>query len=120
MFRELYLSLKVTASFDRTESYVRVIDGQVRCITPDFKNQDLHVAWNVQYVVIFVPAWDSPYIPQLTPRKRQKHGLRKLDRGQICSSHLVPRHNSHQGAFFSSGMADHALRLGPYMRRSCK
>ena len=21
--------------------------------------------------------------------------------------------------FFSSGMADHALRLGPYMRRSC-
>ena len=59
-FRELYLSLKVTASFDRTESYVRVIDGQVRCITPDFKNQDLHVAWNVQYVVIFVPAWMIP------------------------------------------------------------
>ena len=23
-------------------------------------------------------------------------------------------------AFFSSGLADHALRLGPYMRRSCK
>ena len=85
-FRELYLSLKVTASFDRTESYVRVIDGQVRCITPDFKNQDLHVAMS-----------DSPYVPQLTPGKRQKHGLRKLDRGQICSSHLVPRHNSHQG-----------------------
>ena len=59
-FRELYLSLKVTASFDRTESYVRVIDGQVRCITPDFKNQDLHVAWNVQYVVMFVPAWMIP------------------------------------------------------------
>ena len=59
-FRELYLGFKVTASFDRTESYVRVIDGQVRCITPDFKNQDLHVAWNVQYVVIFVPAWMIP------------------------------------------------------------
>ena len=59
-FRELYLGLKVTASFDRTESYVRVIDGQVRCITPDFKNQDLHVAWNVQYVVVFVPAWMIP------------------------------------------------------------
>ena len=27
-FRELYLSLKVTASFDRTESYVRVIDEE--------------------------------------------------------------------------------------------
>ena len=32
-FRELYLGLKVTASFDRSESYTRVIDGQVRCIT---------------------------------------------------------------------------------------
>ena len=59
-FRELYLGLKVTASFDRTESYVRVIDGQVRCITPDFKPKDLHVAWNVQYVVVFVPAWMVP------------------------------------------------------------
>ena len=83
-FRELYLSLKVTASFDRTESYVRVIDGQVRCITPDFKNQDLHVAWNVQYVVIFVPAWmNSPYVPQPTPGKHQKHGLKERNRGQI-------------------------------------
>ena len=35
-FRELYLGLKVTASFDRSESYTRIIDGQVRCITPDF------------------------------------------------------------------------------------
>ena len=32
-FRKLYLGLKVTASFDRSESYTRVIDGQVRCIT---------------------------------------------------------------------------------------
>ena len=32
-FKELYLGLKVTSSFDRTESYVRVIDGQVRWVT---------------------------------------------------------------------------------------
>ena len=36
-FRELYLGLKVTASFDRSESYTRVIDGQVRCITPEIR-----------------------------------------------------------------------------------
>ena len=42
-FRELYLGLKVTASFDRSESYTRIIDGQVRCITPDFKPKDLQV-----------------------------------------------------------------------------
>ena len=59
-FKELYLGLKVTASFDRTESYVRVIDGQVRCITPDFKPKDLHVAWNVQCITVFVPAWMVP------------------------------------------------------------
>ena len=40
-FRELYLGLKVTASFDRSESYTRVIDGQVRCITPEVKPQNL-------------------------------------------------------------------------------
>ena len=38
-FRELYLGLKVTASFDRSESYTRVIDGQVRYITPEVKPQ---------------------------------------------------------------------------------
>ena len=58
---------------------------------------------------------DSPYVPQLTPGKRQKRGLRKLDRGQICSSHLVPRHNSYKGPPPSSGQGTpepmHGLRL---------
>ena len=61
-FRELYLGLKVTASFDRSESYTRIIDGQVRCITPDFKPKDLQVAWNVQFITVFVPAWMIPPI----------------------------------------------------------
>jgi len=34
------LGLKVTASFDRSESYTRVIDGQARCITPEVKPQN--------------------------------------------------------------------------------
>ena len=54
------LALKVTASFDRTESYIPVVDGQVGCITPDFKPKDLHVAWNVAYITVFVPAWMAP------------------------------------------------------------
>ena len=93
-FRELYLGLKVTASFDRTESYVRVIDRQVRCITPDFKHKDLHVAWNVQYAVVFVPAW---MIPPITAYAVKVSKARTPDRGQIYSSHLVPRHNRYQG-----------------------
>ena len=48
----------MTASIDRSESYVRVTDGQVRCITPDFKPKDLPVAWNN----VFVPAWMVPPI----------------------------------------------------------
>ena len=52
--------LKVTASFDRSESYTRVIDGQVRCITPEVKPQNLQVIWNVQFITVFVPAWMIP------------------------------------------------------------
>ena len=61
-FRELYLGLKVTASFDRSQSYTRIIDGQVRCITPDFKPKDLQKAWNVQFITVFAPAWMIPSI----------------------------------------------------------
>ena len=60
LLRELYLGLKVTASFDRSESYTRVIDGQVRCITPEVKPQNLQVIWNVQFITVFVPAWMIP------------------------------------------------------------
>ena len=56
----MYLGLKVTASFERSESYTRIIDGQVRCITPDFKPKDLQVAWNVQFITVFVPSWMVP------------------------------------------------------------
>ena len=59
-FRKLYLGLKVTASFGRSESYTRVVDGQVRCITPDTTSQTLQVSWNVQFITAFVPAWMVP------------------------------------------------------------
>ena len=55
-FRELYLGLKVTASFDRSESYTRVIDGQVRCITPEIKPEP---AGHLECTV-YVPAWMVP------------------------------------------------------------
>ena len=66
-FRELYLGLQVTASFDRTESYVRVIDEQVRCITPDFKPKTsmLH---ECPICCRIRPCMDDPpYVPQPTP-----------------------------------------------------
>ena len=61
---DLYLGLKVTASFDRSESYTRVIDGQVRCITPEIKLQNLQVIWNVQFITVFVPTWMIPPVYQ--------------------------------------------------------
>ena len=54
------LGLKVTASFDRSESHTRVIDGQVRCITSEVKPQKLQVIWNVEFITVFVPAWMIP------------------------------------------------------------
>ena len=59
-FRELYLGLKVAASFDRNESYIKTIDGQIRCITAEFKPKGANVAWNVNYINVFIPAWMVP------------------------------------------------------------
>ena len=47
-------------------------------------------------VVIFVPGW-FPLCTTAYAGKASKARTQELDRGQICSSHLVPRHNSHQG-----------------------
>ena len=59
-FKELYLGLKVAASLDRTESFIKTIEGQVRCITAEFKQTGVNVAWNVSYINVFIPAWMVP------------------------------------------------------------
>ena len=59
-FRELYLGLKVAASFDRNESYIKTIDGQIRCITAEFKPKGANIAWNVNYINVCIPAWMVP------------------------------------------------------------
>ena len=61
-FREFYLGLKVTASLDREESYTRIIDGQVRCITQEHIQKGKQLIWNVEFLTIFVPAWMIPPI----------------------------------------------------------
>ena len=60
--REFYLGLKVTASLDREESYTRIIDGQVRCITQEHIQKGKQLIWNVEFLTIFVPAWMIPPI----------------------------------------------------------
>ena len=69
-FRELYIGLKVAASFDRNESYQKTIDGQIRCITADFKPKGANVAWNVNYINVFIPAW---MVPPIHHRLRREH-----------------------------------------------
>ena len=54
-FKQFYLGLKVAASLDRTESFSKTIEGQVRCITAGVK-----VTWNVSYINVFIPAWMVP------------------------------------------------------------
>ena len=61
-FREFYLGLKVTASLGREESYTRIIDGQVRCITQEQIPKRGQLIWNVEFLTIFVPAWMIPTI----------------------------------------------------------
>ena len=61
-YREFYLGLKVTASLGRDESYTRIIDGQVRCITQEHIQKRGQLIWNVEFLTIFVPAWMIPPI----------------------------------------------------------
>ena len=104
-FRELYLGLKVTASFDRTESCVRVIDGQVRCITPDFKPKDMHVA-----CYCICSCMDGPsHLPQPSAREHQKCKLQQQHGSQIHTTHLVRGHNSHQET--GTGHPARAIRI---------
>jgi len=78
---QLYIGLKVTASFDRSESYTRVIDGQVRCITPEIKPQNLQVIWNVQFITVFVPAWMIPPVYHSLRRKSIKNASSASETG---------------------------------------
>ena len=61
-YREFYLGLKVTASLGRDESYTRIIDGQVRCITQEHIQKRGQLIWNVEFLTIFVPVWMIPPI----------------------------------------------------------
>ena len=70
-FREFYLGLKVTVSLGREESYTRIIDGQVRCITQELIQKRGQLIWNVEFLTIFVPAWMIPTIYHSLCEKRK-------------------------------------------------
>ena len=85
---ELYLGLKVTASLGREESYTRIIDGQVRCITQEKLPKYVQVVWNVQFLTVFVPAWMIP--PQcitasVENASKMQHILMKLESGRYAN-----------------------------------
>ena len=62
-FREFYLGLKVTASLGREESYTRIIDGQVRCITQEQIPKRGQLIWNVEFLCFVVYALGRPCVP---------------------------------------------------------
>ena len=86
-FRELYLGLKVAASFDRDESFTKTIDGQIRCITPEYNFHKTNLAWNVSYIYVFITAWMVP--PQSPPPTDPNN--RKSTGGPKCTPHVVRR-----------------------------
>ena len=66
-FKEFYLGLKVAASLD-SESFIKTIEGQVRCITAEFKQTRVNVAWNVSYIKCVYSSLDgSASVPQPPP-----------------------------------------------------
>ena len=102
-FREIYLGLKVTASFGRSESYTRVVDGQVRCITPDSTSQQLQVVWNIQYVTAFIPAWMVPPIFHSIQRDTLKNPKQPGELG----------HRTIRPTWFEDDTSLHGQKLAP-------
>ena len=76
-FRELYLGLKVTASFDRSESYTRVFEGKMH----HAQSQAAEFAGHLEHS--FRAGMDDPTrIPQPTQRKHKNRKFRQ--------SHPIP------------------------------
>ena len=51
------------ASLDRTESFIKTTEGQVRCIvTAEFEQTGVNVAWNVSYINAFHSSWMVPRV----------------------------------------------------------
>ena len=79
-FKKLYLDLKVTASFERSESYTRIIDGQVRCITPDFKPRFAGSMERPVHHRLCSIMDGSSHVPQSAQGKYWEYKLRQHDR----------------------------------------
>ena len=98
--------MKVTASFDRSESYTRVIDGQVRCITPEVKPQNLQVIWNGSPIGVqsVRPTWFEDTTPKdptsqqsQDPHKEQAqplHGLKLVIKEEVLPATDQPQFQS--------------------------
>ena len=124
------MGLKDTASFDRSQSHTRIIDGQVRCITPDFKPKDLQIVWNVQFIVIFVPAWMIPAIFHSLRRESIKNAssastigvksLRPTWFEEIAPTN-EPTSETEQDPVLVDGNREYlTLSTGPYWNWICK
>ena len=74
---------------------------------PNFKPKDLHVAWNVQYVVVFVPA-------QMIPPIARRESVKSTDSGSVTGIKSI-RTTCCQGTSTKFGQETpepmHSLRL---------
>ena len=101
-FRELYLGLKVTASFDRSESYTRVIDGQVRCITQKVSRRTYRSSGTFSLSLFLCPH-DLSCLPQPALGKHQERAFRQCNRCPVCLPHLVRRPRGAHRTYTSNG-----------------
>ena len=79
--------------FDRAESFSKTIEGQVRCITAEFKQTGVNVAWHISYINVLIPAWMVPPmdVSQPPPRGNQKSTLKSSNGSEIYTANTVRR-----------------------------
>ena len=96
-----------TGAIGRDLPSTRVIDGQVRCIRPEVKPQNLQVIWNVQFikgVQSVRPTWFEDTTPKNTtsqqsqdPHKKQAqplHGLKLVIKEEVLPATDQPQFQS--------------------------
>ena len=83
--RSPHLSFMLLKDYWFKELYL----GLMRCITAEFKQTGVNLAWNVSYTNVFIPAWMVPPVYHSLRRGNQMPQLQDGHGGQILTPNLV-------------------------------
>ena len=94
--------------FDRAESFSKTIEGQVRCITAEFKQTGVNVAWHISYINVLIPAW---MVPPMYHSLRREEIKSRHSRAVMEVKSIRPTQFEDETAAKTTAEPIHGLRL---------